>query len=173
MQIQLTKDPNYLEKLYNEYAKPILNLLYRVVLDESIAQDLLHDLFLKLPTKLQSFKGNSSVSTWLYRIAHNEALQYLRQTKNQARLLDTNEIWIHDQQFSASASADSSPMDQLHFALKQTDPQTRALLWLKYGQGLSFEELSAITGEPIGTLKSKLSRAKTQIQSNITNEVAL
>lgn len=74
------------EEIYNTYKKPIYNYLYKVTFNSHIAEELTQDTFLKAFTYVNSFRGDASMKTWLFKIAHNTYVNYLK--KNAGNTLD-------------------------------------------------------------------------------------
>jgi RNA polymerase sigma-70 factor (ECF subfamily) len=152
-------DLKALESVYKNYAEKILNQSYRILLSREAAEDIVHDLFISLSRRLQGFKGESSLGTWLYRVAHNLCLERLRQEKNRKRLLQE-----HGKAVDSLRDTKIEDRDLLQQAMEILDPETRSLLWLKEGEGLEIRELSQTLEIPEGTLKSRLSRGREKLR---------
>lgn len=150
--------------IYERYSERILNQSYRILLSREQAEDVVQDLFIKLPAMIGEFRGDSAVGTWLYRVAHNMCLTRLQQSRNRSRLEEEN--------LAGSESPDDpyEASDLLAKALAVLDPETRSLLWLKEGEGLSLKELSESFKLPEGTLKSRLSRARDRVREFLEKE---
>ncbi len=158
------KDMEALRWVYEQYGTSLLNLAYRILGDRYEAEDRLQELILKLPESIRSFKGNSLLGTWLYRIMHNLCLMQLGATGNRGRLL---------REFHAEGGLDESRIgdqaewelkDKLNRLLNLLEPENRALLWLKEAEGLSLRELADIFSAPEGTLKARLSRSREKLK---------
>lgn len=150
--------------IYERYSERILNQSYRILLSKEQAEDVVQDLFIKLPAMIGEFRGDSAMGTWLYRVAHNMCLTRLQQSRNRNRLEEENLA-------GSEPSGDSyEATDLLAKALAVLDPETRSLLWLKEGEGLSLKELSESFKLPEGTLKSRLSRARDRVREFLEKE---
>ena len=151
--------------IYEKHAERILNQCYRILLSREQAEDVVQDLFIRLPSLVADFRGDSALSTWLYRVAHNMCLTRLQQARNRGRLEEEN--LSGDEGAGRDALEDS---DLLAKALAVLDPETRSLLWLKEGDGVPLKELSETFKLPEGTLKSRLSRARDRVREYLEKE---
>ena len=157
-------DMEGLRWIYERYSERVLNQAYRILLSREQAEDVMQDLFIKLPAMISEFRGDSALGTWLYRVAHNMCLTRLQQSRNRSRLEEEN---LSGSESSSDAYETS---DLLAKALAVLDPETRSLLWLKEGEGLSLKELSESFKLPEGTLKSRLSRARDRVREFLEKE---
>ncbi len=131
----------------------VYRICRRYVKSEEDAQDLAQDVFLKLNHKLESFQGQSSLSTWLYRVTVNICLDHIRARKdrNQVDIEDFDEMVSHN--LSVSGNAELAKID-LEKILKEVHPKTRELLFLVLAEGLSYAE----AGEMVGMEKSAVAK---------------
>lgn len=151
--------------IYDTHADRLLNQCYRILLSREQAEDVVQDLFVKLPTLVGEFRGESALGTWLYRVAHNMCLTRLQQARNRGRLEAEN--------LAGGEGRDAEVYelsDLLAKAMAVLDAETRSLMWLKEGEGLSLKELSEIFKLPEGTLKSRLSRARERVREYLEKE---
>jgi RNA polymerase sigma-70 factor, ECF subfamily len=155
-----------LQWIYQTHSQRILNQCYRILLSREQAEDVLQDLFVKLPESIADFRGESALGTWLYRVAHNMCLNRLQQAKNRNKLEWENAEELAPHHGGASVET----RDLLGKALAVLDAETRSLLWLKEGEGVPLKELTDIFGLPEGTLKSKLSRARDRVREYLEKE---
>lgn len=152
--------------IYETHSQRILNQCYRILLSREQAEDVLQDLFVKLPDIIGEFRGDSSLGTWLYRVAHNMCLNRLQQAKNRVKLEWENAEALAPREMGSSPEI----KDLLAKALSVLEPETRSLLWLKEGEGVPLKELSEIFEVPEGTLKSRLSRARDRVKEYLEKE---
>lgn len=152
--------------IYENFSTRILNQCYRVLLSREQAEDVLQDLFLKLPGIIGEFREESGLGTWLFRVAHNMCMSRLQQAKNHLLLEAENigEIWPQGE------GATYDIKDLLNRAMAALDPETRSLVWLKEGEGVPLNELSATFNLPEGTIKARLSRARTRMKEILEKE---
>ncbi len=158
-----------LQWIYENHSERLLNQSYRILLSREQAEDMVQDLFIKLPEIIGDFRGESSLGTWLFRVAHNMCLNRLQQAKNRLKLESENLEELAPREIGTSYEVS----DLLGKALAVLDPDTRSLLWLKEGEGLPLKELSVLFKLPEGTLKSRLSRARDRVKEYLEKEAGV
>jgi RNA polymerase sigma-70 factor, ECF subfamily len=151
--------------IYDNHSERLLNQGYRILLSREQAEDMVQDLFIRLPGIIADFRRECSLSTWLFRVAHNMCLNRLQQAKNHFKL----EVENLEEITPRNSMASFEVTDFLDKALAILDAETRSLLWLKEGEGVPLKELSLIFKLPEGTLKSKLSRARERVREKMEN----
>jgi len=145
------------DELYKRYSKLLLNFFYRMLNgDREKAEDLLHDLFLKIIEKPDSFDGNKKFNTWFYTLANNMIkneyrsrqikLQHATETLNLTQEYDLNNESIDRQLFD----------NRLQRELDKLDPESKAMFNLRFGEEMSVKQIAEILGYPEGTIKSRL-----------------
>lgn len=153
-------DKNAFKSLYHHYSPFLWRILFKMVSGDQIqAQELLQDSFVKIHGALKHFRSDSSFSTWAYRIAYNESMHaFARRTKQKA--------WIpFDDQISGKSKTDSySDREIVGKLLDALSPQERFLLLAKEVDDFSYDEISEITGQSAGALRTKLHRIKEQLR---------
>jgi len=144
------------QKLYEQHCDKVYRLMCRMV-GSSNADDLTQQVFLCVFQKLNKFQGRSSFSTWLYRLASNEALQFLRRrpqrVPDQPMLSDPS-----DEQTDEITQLDQR--DLLEHALSRLDPNLRAIILLREIEQLSYYDIALALDIAEGTVASRLSRAR-------------
>ncbi len=157
------QEPLAQAELYETYSQNVSNLLCRMV-GRDYAEDLTQQVFLKLLKSLDRFAGRSKFSTWLYRVATNEALQFLRteRSRNDFPLLDNP----MDQRASSLKQIDDR--EWLEQALTQLDPDLRAVFLLREVESLSYHQLALSLDIAEGTVASRLNRARRMLQESLT-----
>ena len=153
----------------------VFNVCYRLLGNSAEAEDITQDVFVKAFKAIGSFRGDSALSTWLYRIAVNlckNRLKYLarRSYRTVQNVDDVPErAWASEGTRRTVGEAAPRPDEifegnhaerQIHIALHGLEPGFRELLVLRDVQGLSYTEVMVITGLPEGTVKSRLHRAR-------------
>jgi len=138
------------------------------------AHDLLQDAFLRAYEKLSGFQGESSFYTWVYRIAVNLALSDRRKRRRSAwRFLSVRQGEPVDPQDDPKQTDPSLPLEraerdgQIQEALNSLAPDHRAVVVLKDLDGLRYEEIAATLGVPIGTVRSRLHRARCELRERL------
>jgi RNA polymerase sigma-70 factor (ECF subfamily) len=158
-------------QLIETYQKPVYQVIRRMVLIHEDADDLTQNTFIKAYKALDRFEGNSSLFTWLYRIATNESLTFLEKKKKRFffSLEDHQEKLESYIDHSSSLSGDEIQLKLQKSLLKLPDKQ-RLVFHLKYEEDLSYEEISKITGTSVGALKASYHHAVKKIEQEITKE---
>ena len=141
--------------LVSEYTEPLYWHLRRMVLSHDDANDLLQNSFIKAWTNIDSFLGNSKISTWLYRIATNEALTFLgKQNAVQMVSIDDEESSAINQLESDDYFDGNELQLRLQEALKTLPPKQQLVFNMKYFDEMKYEEMSEILGTSVGALKT-------------------
>ena len=158
------------ETLIERYHQPVYNLVYRLMNDPSEAADVVQDVFLKIFRSVGSFKGNSSLKTWIYRIAVNEAYNhrrwFSRHQKQEVRLnaqpdpSSYVDVWTDPGRSPFDVAADHETRTMIEAALEQVNPKFRAAVVLRDIEDLSYEEISSVLEVSIGTVKSRILRGR-------------
>lgn len=151
---QLGKEEAF-NKLLDMYATRCYSYFYRLTADHTKSDDLLSELFARLVTRIRSFRGGS-FEKWLFTIASNIFHDYLRRQYRQKKLLDGRVSEL--QREPQPTRAETQMIDKLQDRLSKLDDDTAELLTLRFYGQLSFKELAAMRGEPIGTTLSKVHR---------------
>lgn len=135
-----------------------------MVISHDDADDVLQEVFIKVWDNLWSFRGNAQLFTWLYRIATNEALNYLRKQKRlRFFTAEINEALIEMLPDQLSPNADEVERKLQHAILRLPDKQ-RLVFHLKYYEDLSYEQIAEITDTSVGALKASYHHAVKKIE---------
>lgn len=137
--------------LYQKYQERVWATAFRIVGDRELASDLAQEVFVKAYEELPGFRGESSFSTWLYRIAANHAINKAGEISRRARL---NERAARERPDAAEASAVLD--ERVQRALGELSVKLRAVVVLRYLEGLSYEEIAEALDLSVGTVKSRL-----------------
>lgn len=169
--IQLLSDPSTREQAFGTLIQKFQEQLYwqvrHMVLDHDDTDDILQNVFIKAWQGIDNFRGDSHLSTWLYRIASNECLNFLQRKKPNRISLCT------DDDDSANRAMDLLESDpyfdgdeteiQLQMAIQSLPPKQREVFNLKYFQEMKYEEMSEILGTSVGALKASYHHAVRKI----------
>ena len=167
-------DMDAYSSLVRRYQERIYATMYHMTSNHEDANDLAQESFIKAYQALKSFKGDSSFYTWLYRIAVNKAINFIKQRRNRVQL-SLNDLDInaeHDPDLVAlishktphRAAALSELQEKLNAAILKLSEQHRAVVVLHDVQGLPHEEIAEIMGCNVGTVRSRLFYARQQLQ---------
>lgn len=161
-------DPAAFEGLYRLHAARLYNLAYRMAGTAGDAEDLLQDIFLLVHRKLGSFRGESSLGTWLYRLAMNHCLDVLRSRQSRmGQQTDSLDEEPAREPAAAPAMSAVSHID-LERAIEQLPPACRAAFLLHDVEGFGHHEVGAILGISEGTSKSQVHKARLRIRAHLT-----
>ena len=157
------------QQLLLEYQKPLYNHIRNIVLNHEDADDVLQNTFIKVFQYLNTFKGESKLFSWVYRIATNEALTFLKQKAKKSGIssetLQNNTI----DNLKADVYFDGNEIQiKLQRAIA-TLPQKQQLVFrMKYFEELKYEEISEILGTTVGALKASYHHAVKKIEAFVT-----
>lgn len=134
------------------------NTVRSVLLDPADVEDAVQSTLIAVADKISTFEGRSRFSTWLHRIAHNEALMVVRRRnrKNEPVSNQLPETGLSAKRLS-SMIADQ---ETVHAALQQLSPDHREILYLREDLEMSYEEIASKLAVPVNTVRSRLSRAR-------------
>src|SRR5512135_55547 len=167
------------DDLVRRYQERIYATIYHMTSNHEDANDLAQEAFIKAFQALKSFKGGSSFYTWVYRIAVNKTINFLKQRKNRnAMSLDDLDFQAeHDPDLVALISEKtprrevnlSELQEKLNAAMQKLSEPHRLVVTLHDVQGLSHEEIAEIMGCNIGTVRSRLFYARQQLQAYLSD----
>jgi RNA polymerase sigma-70 factor (ECF subfamily) len=165
-------DVNAFEKLVIEYEKSVYNIALRMTGNSEDASDMTQEAFIKAYNSLQSFRGDSKFSVWLYRIATNVCLDFLRSKSRKPTVslsVEDNEgeevqLDVADESQSPELLLDRQmTRESVRRGLDTLSPEYRQILLLREIQGLSYDEISQALGLEVGTVKSRIFRARKKL----------
>lgn len=167
------------EKLLAQYQQPVFNLVYRLLEDSSEAGDVVQEVFLKVFRHIGSFRGQSSLKTWIYRIAVNEAHNHRRWFSRHSR----HEVGLEQPQPESGRSYQSvlpdpgrSPYEMalgaetrslVEQALGRINPVFRDAVVLRDVEDLSYEEIAEVLNVSLGTVKSRILRGREALRREL------
>ena len=168
----LDGDVNAFEELMAAYEKNVYNLALRTVNDREDAADMAQEAFIKAYQSLSSFRGDSKFSVWLYRIVSNVCLDFLRRRNRRSTVSlsveddegEEAQLDIPDESFSPEAQLERRlTREAVQRGLSGLPPDSRQILLLREIQGLSYEEIARVLDLEVGTVKSRLFRARKKL----------
>ena len=164
------------EQLVLQYQNPSYNLCLRITGNPEDAADMTQESFLKAWRNLESFHFEAAFSTWLYRLASNTCLDFLRSAKRRRELSLTVEdesgesqlLDLPDPAPTPEASLLTNEENaRLGAAMEQLDPEQRRILTLRVVNDLSYTEIAAVLNIKEGTVKSRLARARESLRKKL------
>ena len=166
------------ELLVARFQQPVYNLVYRLLLDPGDSCDVVQEVFLKVFRNINRFRGQSSLKTWIYRIAVNEVHNYRRWFFRHRR----QEVVLEDQSEGGKNFGDTvpdrgrSPYDcaldgekrvMIEGALARINPMFRAAIVLRDVEDLSYEEIADVLDVSLGTVKSRITRGRESMRRQL------
>jgi RNA polymerase sigma-70 factor (ECF subfamily) len=173
---QAGREPAFRE-LIRRYERPVFSLIYRMIRDRELAEDLAQDTFIKVLNHIDRYRPEFKLSSWLFKIANNVAIDHLRRRQLETVSIDGSP---HAQTADAieATSFDvvgqqESPLDELEArelgtaieqAIASLRPEYRSCIMLRHVDGRSYEEIAATLDLPLGTVKTYIHRARHELR---------
>ena len=172
-------------ELLRRYERPVFSLVFRMVRDRSIAEDLAQEAFIRAFHAISSYDPRYKFSSWIFKIANNHTIDYLRKRK-----LDT--ISIHGSPHATTAdevsqsqlvivSKDENPQEfvenrelggQIEKAIGELREEYRTVIQLRHVEGYAYDEIADIMELPLGTVKTYLHRARSELKKRLSHLVS-
>jgi RNA polymerase sigma-70 factor (ECF subfamily) len=170
------------ETLIQRFEQPVYNLISRLVDNPEDAADVAQEVFLKVFRKVDGFRAESSLKTWIYRIAVNEARNqrrwFMRHRAKEIGLEGSTEDaqgpqdWLPDPGPSPYQSAlDDETQALIENALTKVSPNYRAAVVLREVEGLSYEEIAQVLEVSLGTVKSRILRGREALREHLLDQL--
>ncbi|OGG43228.1 MAG: hypothetical protein A3F84_21580 [Candidatus Handelsmanbacteria bacterium RIFCSPLOWO2_12_FULL_64_10] len=165
--------------LVDRYKVIVFNLVDRMVFDKAIVEDLAQEVFIRVYQGLPGFRGESRLSTWIYRIAYNVCAAELDRARHRADFISIDEGEDEERPRLDLRDAGQDPeamFSRIDFRwtiqrlLDRLPPRYKAILTLFYLEEMSYEEIGEIMKLPMGTVKTHLHRAKQALRDMIVEE---
>jgi RNA polymerase sigma-70 factor (ECF subfamily) len=158
-------------RLVGLYQDRLYNSLLRVVGSAEDAGDIVQDAFVQAFVKLDSFRGSSAFYTWLYRIAFNLAMSHARRERKVASLDGMKADWgsepVDGQPTPEVSLERRERVEMVHAALAKLSIEYRTILVLREIDGCRYDEIAEILELPVGTVRSRLFRARLQLRNQL------
>ncbi|MBK6768282.1 MAG: sigma-70 family RNA polymerase sigma factor [Ardenticatenales bacterium] len=159
-------------QLYDHHAAALLHYLRRLVADPLVAEELLHDVFLDAWRGAAAFRGDSRVITWLLAIAHSRGCNELRRRATRSPAALAKRLFDRGRAVATAADPHAHAEARLDVAaaLGALPAAQAVVVDLVYWHGLSLEDVARVVDAPLGTVKSRLSRARTALRALLAEE---
>ncbi len=155
-----------LEDIVVEHSAAVFRLAQSVVRDASLADDVTQETFIKVWKHLDTFRGESSMRSWVLRIAHNQAVSTLRKVKDTAT--DPSKLPDVENSIATTRVVEGRlAAGELQTALDELDDLTREIVVLREIEGMSYDEIAETLGVPIPTVKTRLLRARRRLSVSL------
>ena len=165
----LAGDDAAFTELVERYQRLVWHLVYRMVQQPEDCRELCQEVFFRVSRYLPQFRFESSLASWIGRIAFNVSARHLQRKRLPLQQHDDSQLapveQLADDFDLVAACADAELIAKLHQALQMLAPLPRTVLTLYYLEELSVNDVAIITDKPLGTVKSILFRARSQLRS--------
>ena len=157
------------EELVRRYQRPIVAYVYRMVGDYDAALDLAQEVFIKVYNSLGRYRPEFKFSTWIYRIAHNAAIDHLRRqgaSRTEEMEVEGQEGSTFEKPLASKAPTPEQETErgerraEIEEVVAQLQPAYRELIVLRHSHDLSYDEIAEVTSLPLGTVKNRIFRAR-------------
>ena len=166
----IENDEQAYAELMKRYKKPVYHMILKMVRNVDDAEDLTIEAFAKAFKNLERFKKDYTFSTWLFRIATNNAIDFIRKKKLETMSLDTSykddsgeavKIDVEDNELNPmEETIKSQKIELIRIFVDKLPPKYQRLVKLRYFDELSYEEIAKALEAPLGTVKAQLHRAR-------------
>ena len=169
-------DENAYVELVNRYKDKLTNFVFYFLKDEEHAEDIVQETFIRLYEKKHYYKEIAKFSTWIYTIARNLANTELRK-KSRTKIMYLSQMSYHKKDYDFKSNEpelnknieNEFLMKEIHCAIDKLPENYKSVIILRDIQGLGYEQISNIVGVPLGTVKSRINRARLQLQVDLMN----
>jgi RNA polymerase sigma-70 factor (ECF subfamily) len=164
-------------ELVRRYERPVFSLVYRMVRDRELAEDLSQETFVKVLNAIDSYRPEHKFSSWIFKIANNAAIDHLRRRELDTLSLDGAPDAVTPDRQEATAlqvgDRNESPLEELEArelgnqierAIARLRPEYRSCIMLRHIEGRPYEEIADILGLPLGTVKTYIHRARGELR---------
>lgn len=175
-----------LESAYRElirrYERPVFALLFRMVRDRELAEDLAQETFIKALNAIESYRPEFKFSSWIFKIANNAAIDHLRRRELDTLSLDGSPHAETPEAMQATAlqigARQESPLDTveakelggaIEAAIARLRPEYRSCILLRHVEGRAYEEIAEILDLPLGTVKTYIHRARNELRQSLAH----
>jgi RNA polymerase sigma-70 factor (ECF subfamily) len=169
-------------ELIRRYERPIFALLFRMVRDRELAEDLAQETFIKALNAIESYRPEFKFSSWIFKIANNAAIDHLRRRELDTLSLDGSPHAATPEAMQATAlqigARQESPLDAveakelggaIESAIGRLRPEYRSCILLRHVEGRAYEEIAEILDLPLGTVKTYIHRARNELRQTLAH----
>jgi len=169
-------------ELVRRYERPIFSLIYRMVRDRELAEDLAQETFVKALNALDSYRPEYKFSSWIFKISNNAAIDHLRRRELDTLSLDGSPHAATPDAVEATAlqigDRGETPLDvveakelggEIEQAIARLRPEYRQCILLRHVDGRAYEEIAEILDLPLGTVKTYIHRARNELRTYLAH----
>ena len=170
-------------ELVRRYERPVFSLVYRMVRDRETAEDLAQDTFIKVLNHIDKYSPEFKLSSWLFKIANNVAIDYLRKRRlatvsmngspnaRTASEIEATSFDVSVRQESALEEMESRELGSaIEQAIAKLRPEYRSCIMLRHVEDRSYEEIAATLNLPLGTVKTYIHRARHELRRALQDQ---
>lgn len=178
-QARLGKETAYRE-LIRRYERPIFSLIFRMVRNRELAEDLTQETFIKALNAIESYRPEFKFSSWIFKIANNAAIDHLRRRELDTLSLDGSPHAETPEAIEATAlqigSRGENALDmvaskelgaEIEAAIGRLRPEYRSCILLRHVEGYAYEEIAEMLDLPLGTVKTYIHRARNELRESL------
>lgn len=164
----MLKNPEQKDKgfmlLMDKYKEPIYWHIRRLVISHEDAEDILQETFINVYRFADSFRGDSKIFTWLYRISTNECSRHFKKSKNILKRSSSINLELSGEQSGNDMESSDAILFKFQQAIQKLPRKQKIVFNLRYYDELSYEEIARITNSPVNTLKTNYHLAREKIK---------
>jgi RNA polymerase sigma-70 factor (ECF subfamily) len=167
-------------ELLRRYERPVYALIFRMVRDRELAEDLTQETFVKVLNALDRYRAEYKFSSWIFKIANNAAIDQLRRRELDTLSLEGGPDATTPERIEATSlqvgDIAESPLDELEArelgsaieeAIAQLRPEYQACIIMRHVEGRPYDEIADILGLPLGTVKTYIHRARAELREHL------
>lgn len=164
-------------ELIRRYQRPVFSLIYRMVRDRELSEDLSQETFVKVLNAIDRYNPQYKFSSWIFKIANNAAIDHLRKKELATLSLEGAPDATTQERMAATAlqigDAGESPLEELEArelglaierAISRLRPEYRSCILMRHVEGRPYEEIADVLGLPLGTVKTYIHRARAELK---------
>jgi RNA polymerase sigma-70 factor (ECF subfamily) len=168
-------------ELLRRYERPVFSLLYRMVRDRALAEDLAQETFVKVFNGMASYRREFKFSSWIFKIASNAAIDHLRRRELDTLSLDgspdtplptrSRSLQLSDRGESPLAELEARELGTtIEQAIARLRPEYRACILLRHVEGYPYDRIAEMLDLPLGTVKTYIHRARNELRDSLGTE---
>lgn len=172
-------------ELLTRYERPVFSLIYRMVRDRTLAEDLAQEAFIRAFNAIGSYKTSYKFSNWIFKIANNHTIDHLRKRKLDTVSIDGSPHASSQDEVESTRlvveSSSESPQEfvenkelggQIEAAIGELRPEYKSVILLRHVEGYAYDEIADIMELPLGTVKTYLHRARNELKNRLAHLTA-